>query len=144
MAKGSERKTEMAVIQLVRKSNGGRSTGSQSDLRVYATRETPSKRGAVRYSIGLRVSESTMKRLRWLVGDYVSADFDDEAKTWTVRRVADKKGNALSGQGKGGKSATVRFAVEQSQLAIFGLDVGEGYDSQLIDDDGDCAVFAAK
>jgi hypothetical protein len=85
-----------------------------------------------------------MKRLRWIVGDHVSALFDDEAKTWTVRRVADRKGNALSGQGRTGGSGTVRFAVEEPQLAVFGLVGGEGYDANLVSDDGDCAVFAVQ
>ena len=134
----------MAVIELVRKAKGGRPTGTQSDLRVYATRETGRKGSPGRFSVGLRVSGATMKRLRWIVGDHVSALFDDEAKTWTVRRVADRKGNALSGQGRTGGSGTVRFAVEEPQLAVFGLVGGEGYDANLVSDDGDCAVFAVQ
>jgi hypothetical protein len=84
-----------------------------------------------------------MKRLRWIIGDNVSASYDNEALTWSLRRVADSKGNTLSGQGKNGGSGTVRFAVEESQLAAFRLEIGGGYDANLISDDGDCAVFKA-
>ncbi|MEY3203922.1 MAG: hypothetical protein RLZZ21_253 [Planctomycetota bacterium] len=132
----------MAVIELMRKSKGGRVACAQSDLRVYFTRETSKTRP--RFSVGLRVSEQVMKRLRWIVGDHVSAAYDNEAKTWSIRRVADRKGNALSGQGKKGGSGTVRFAVDESQMEAFGIEVGDGYDAELVSDDGDLAVFMAK
>lgn len=134
----------MAVIELMRKAKGGRPTGTKSDLRVYVTREKGRPGSAGRFSIGLRVSETCMKRLRWIIGDHVSASFDDEAVTWTLRRVADRKGNALSAQGKNRGAATVRFAVEESHMPTFGLEVGEGYDATLTSDEGDCAVFSVK
>lgn len=134
----------MAVIELVRKAQGGRSTTIGSDLRVYATRETDKKGRSRRYSVGLRVSGETMKRLRWIIGDHVKAVFDDAVKTWTVRRVSAKEGNALSGQGRNSGCGTVRFAVDESALSVFGLVGGEGYDAELLSDEGDCAVFAVK
>ena len=109
----------MAVIELVRKSRGGRVGSVKSDLRVYCTKETvkPGSKSRARFSVGLRVSEATMKRLRWIMGDRVSASYDNEALTWSIRRVSDRKGNALSGQGKNRGSGTVRFAVAETQLA---------------------------
>jgi hypothetical protein len=141
-----KRNNVMAVIELVRKSKGGRSGGTKSDLRVYCTREKsrPGSKAKVRYSVGLRLSCAVMKRLRWILGDRVSAAFDDEAMTWTLRRVSDRSGNALSGQGRNRGDGTVRFAVEESQLDRFALDIGGGYDAVLAADDGDSAVFSAK
>ncbi len=136
----------MAVIELVRKSRGGRVGSVKSDLRVYCTKETvkPGSKSRARFSVGLRVSEATMKRLRWIMGDRVSASYDNEALTWSIRRVSDRKGNALSGQGKNRGSGTVRFAVDETQLAAFGLELGCGYDADFISDDLDCAVFKVK
>ncbi len=133
----------MAVISLVRKSHG-RSASGASDLRVYATAERKKSGEPSRYSIGLRVSEPCMKRLRWILGDHVSAEFDDEAMTWTLRRVSDEQGNCLSGQGKNGGSGTVRFAVDESQMRTFGLSLGEGYDASLASEDQGIAVFSIK
>lgn len=128
----------MAVIELCRKSRGGRGVGPKSDLRVYATREHGSKK---RFSVGIRLSETVMRRLRWLVGDLVRASFDDTTATWTVKRVADKTGNSLSGQGRKDGAGTVRFAVDQGDLSVFGLTGDEGYDCSLVDADGDSATF---
>lgn len=133
----------MAVISLMRKSHG-RSAGQASDLRVYATAERDKSGAPSRYSIGLRVSEACMKRLRWILGDHVSAEFDDEAMTWTLRRVSDEQGNCLSGQGRNGGSGTVRFAVDESQMRAFGLRCGDGYDASLSSEDQGVAVFAIK
>ena len=128
----------MAVIELCRKSKGGRSNGPKSDLRVYTTRESGPSR---RFSIGLRINETVMRRLRWLVGDYVRASFDDSAMTWTIKRVADKTGNRLSGQGRNNGDGTVRFAIERSDMEAFGLTGDEGYDCSLLDADSDSATF---
>lgn len=131
----------MAVIELVRKCRGGRAPGIKSDLRVYATRE---KRNQHRISIGIRVSESVMKRLRWIVGDLVRASFDDAKREWSLRRVSDKTGNRLSGQGRTDGAGTVRFACDASDLSVFCLDGDEGYDCRFISCDGDVAVFRAE
>jgi len=133
----------MAVISLVRRSHG-RTGGQASDLRVYATAERNKAGLPCRYSVGIRVSESCMKRLRWIIGDRVTADFDDEAMTWTVRRVTEGHGNCLSGQGKSGGSGTVRFAIEESQMKQFGLKYGDGYDCEFVSEDSGAAVFAVK
>ena len=129
----------MAVIELARKTRGGHARGAKSDLRVYATRENSKKRG--RWSLGIRVSEATMKRLRWILGDFVAASFNDETQSWTLCRVSDRTGNALSGQGKKTGSGTVRFAIDESHLGPFGLDSGEGYDCVLVSSDTEAAVF---
>lgn len=128
----------MAVIELCRKSRGGRAPGPKSDLRVYATQE---KGRNGRSCIGIRVHESVMKRMRWIVGDYVRASFDDSANTWSLRRVTDQTGNRLSDQGRKDGVGTVRFAVEEPELYVFGLESGSGYDCTLIECDGEVAVF---
>lgn len=128
----------MAVIELCRKSRGGRAPGPKSDLRVYHTRE----RGPNgRFSVGIRVSENVMRRLRWIVGDYVRAAFDDTSKTWSLRRVTDDTGNRLSGQGRKDGAGTVRFAVDEDALAVFGLNGDAGYDCTLVEGDGEAALF---
>jgi hypothetical protein len=111
---------------------------------VYATSEKNKTGEPIRYSVGLRVSESCMKRLRWIIGDHVAADFDNEAMTWTLRRVSDQQGNCLSGQGKNGGSGTVRFAVDESELQTLGLSLGQGYDGSLKSEDQGAAVFAIE
>lgn len=127
----------MPVFELVRKSSS-RGPGPKSDLRVFATKESGSKG---RSSVGIRVSEPAMKRLRWLVGDFVTASFDDASFTWTIRRVADERGNRLSGQGKKDGCGTVRFAVDESDLPSLSLSLGSGYDCVLVSCDGESAVF---
>ena len=128
----------MAVIDLCRRSRGGRPSGAKSDVRVYAAKEKGSKK---RFSIGVRLSDTVMRRLRWIVGDLVRASFDDTSMTWTLRRVADKTGNRLSGQGRKDGAGTVRFCVDASQLSALGLDGDEGYDCTLVNADGDSASF---
>jgi hypothetical protein len=128
----------MAVIELFRKSRGGRASGPKSDLRVYSTTES----GGNRYSIGIRVSAEVMKRMRWLVGDYVRASFDDATMEWSLRRVADESGNRLSSQGrKAGGDGTVRFAVDADGLKRFGLAPHAGYDCSLVSAGNDSACF---
>ena len=61
--------------------------------------------------------------------------------TWTLRRVADKTGNRLSGQGRKDGAGTVRFAVDSGDLSVFGLDGDSGYDCELVSSDGDSASF---
>lgn len=131
----------MAVIELCRKSKGGRAAGPKSDLRVYVTKETGGKQ---RFSVGIRVSETVMKRLRWLVGDYVKASFDDATMVWTLVRVADESGNRLSGQGRKDGAGTVRFAVEDHHLTAFGLSEEPGYNAALFSADGDSASFKVE
>jgi len=126
----------MAVIELCRRSKGGRRPTEKSDLRVYASQES----GADRFSVGLRVNGTLMKRMRWLVGDLVRATFDDSNMTWSVRRVADQTGNRLSAGGKKSGDATVRFAIERDLLASFALSEGGAYDCSLVETDGDVAV----
>ena len=128
----------MAVIELCRKSRGGRAHGRKSDVRVYCTRE---KRKKPTVAIGIRLNETVMRRLRWIVGDFVRASFDDSSMTWTLRRVADKTGNRLSGQGRGDGAGTVRFSVDGEDLTAFGLDGDEGYDCSLVASDSESATF---
>lgn len=127
----------MAVIELTRRANGRQGSKTKSDLRVYGVSE---KKG--RMSVGLRVSDSCMKRIGWSVGDRVTASFDDETHTWTIQKATDrKKGNALSGHSKGGGSGTVRFVIERMQFAPLRLNGTEGYDAYLVSFDADRATF---
>lgn len=129
----------MAVIELARKSKGGVRMSDASDLRVYCTTESAKKGG--RHSIGIRVRNSVMKRLRWMIGDKVVAKFDDERKTWTVERVTDGTGNALSSQGHNEGHGTVRFACDSLVADRCGLTNGGGYDCRMISSDEKRAVF---
>lgn len=131
----------MPVFDLERISRGGgRSPGPLSDLRVYGCRERDGT-----CSIGLRVSGATMKRMRWMQGDSVVAQFDSDAMCWTIRRVPDaghgKKGNKLSGCGRETKTGTVRFSVNTELLAHAGLVAGSGYDCKMTSSEGDAAKF---
>jgi hypothetical protein len=121
----------MAVIQLRRKSGGGRPAGEKSDVRVYVT----SRRGKPQsgLNLGVRLSHTVLKRVRWLNGDSVTLGYDESSDTWTMRRVTDNSGNALSQQGKNGGDLTVRYAIEPDHVAQFGLDVHRGADCHVID-----------
>jgi hypothetical protein len=133
----SKEERVMAGFVLGRKSHGGGRGRDMSDLRVFASGESDGT-----FSIGLRVSESVMKRMRWLHGDSVVASFDDEGMVWTIRRVADsKKGNRLSNCGRTTSHGTVRFTAVEEWLAQAGLSAGDGYDCKLKSSDGESASF---
>jgi hypothetical protein len=135
----------MAIIELARKGRTCRIGSSVAALRVYAVddkHEVVHKK--TRFQVALRVSSAAMRKLKWIAGDRVTALFDDENRTWTLTRVSDRNGNALSGKGKKTGTATVRFSVTRDQLSAFGLREGEGYDADLVSDEGDAGVFAVK
>lgn len=131
----------MAIIQLRRRSPGGRGTrGKRSDICVWASRKTDGKRE--RFCVGLRVELSVLKRLRWMDDDCVTIDFDSGSGVWYMRRVDDDSGNCLSQQGKNGEYLTVRFTVDKSQLSVFGI--GEdmkGYACDIVDIGVDTVSF---
>jgi hypothetical protein len=132
------KETAMTVIEFKRKAHGGRKTGGKSDLRVYSCKESG---GEDRFSVGLRVGASAMKRMRWLVGDFVTVAFDDSAMQWTITRVSDNAGNKLSRQGRDTGDATVRFRIDKDQLSRVGLVEGSGYDCTLVSSESESAVF---
>ena len=130
----------MSVLEFTRLSRGrARKPGPMSDLRVFPTLNTKDRR----IGFGIRVGAEIMKKMRWLEGDFVTARFDNELMTWTIRRVTDSRvGNKLSSGGKKGASATVRFCVVTQDLSPICLtEGGEGYDCKLISSEADCAVF---
>lgn len=130
----------MSVIEFTRLAKGGpRAAGPMSDLRVFPTVNTKDRR----IGFGIRVSAEIMKKMRWLEGDFVTARFDNELMTWTIRRVTDSRiGNKLSSGGKKAASATVRFCMVSQDLGPICLTAGaEGYDCKLLSSEADCAVF---
>ena len=115
----------MGIIQLRRSARGGRRPGDQlTDVRVFATGS-----GAKRVAVGIRFGESLLARMRWIDGDKVTADFNEDLMEWTCARTNNNgEGNALSSGGKKSVSLTVRFTVRPQSLSSFGLETGSGYD----------------
>lgn len=132
----------MAVIQLRRRSGGRRGLGEMSEFRLYITRKKADSHGGL--ALGVRVSQSVLRKVRWLAGDLVTLDFDPSTDTFTMRRVTDESGNALSGLGKDGTSLTVRYAVEPEHVTLFGIDPSRGCDCDVVTVTGDAVLFKRK
>jgi hypothetical protein len=129
----------MAVIELRRRCGGRTGPGRKSDFRVFMTKKKADSQSG--FALGVRVSESVLKKVRWLEGDNVTVDFDSSTDTFTMRRVTDDSGNALSGQGKDGRALTVRYVVDQENVSLFGVDPGKGCDCELVTVTGDAVLF---
>jgi len=88
------------------------------------------------------VSAAILKRVRWIAGDFVTLDYDDGTSTFTMRRVDDTDGNALSEKGgnKGGM-LTVRYSIDANAVPQLGLECGHGYDCDLVAVSGDSVLF---
>lgn len=120
----------MAVIQLRRKA-GGHRRGEKSDVRIYVTSRKGKPQSGL--NLGVRLSNDVLKRVRWLNGDSVTLDYDESTDAWTMRRVTDNSGNALSQQGKNGGDLTVRYAIEPHHVVQFGLDVHRSAECHVMD-----------
>ena len=77
-----------------------------------------------REALSVRVHQDVMKRLRWIIGDYVTLRFADESATQIILDRVDGPGNfgmRLCGdKKKSNVHGTVRFAADKSLLnAIF-------------------------
>mgnify|MGYP003338722832 FL=1 len=102
----------MTVISLRRRDTGGGRT-SKADCMIsrYAA-----KGGHRLPCVGFRFTLDMVKRLGWMIGDYIACDFENKDGTgvWTVTRVAGPKqgGIALSRNNKANTCAA-KFTLEE-------------------------------
>lgn len=100
-----------------------------------------------RESLSVRLHEDVLRRLRWMLGDYVMLKpGDNDGKQWIVCRVAGPKegGMKLSRSGdKAANSATVRFTIDSSVLDHIFKDGERYFTATLCDSTGTEAVFLA-
>lgn len=107
-----------------RKTTRGRGVSADGDLLVSRVKEGGKD---IRHALSLRVHSDVMKKLRWIIGDFVTLKLrldDDEATQIVLTRVDGPKqfGMRLCGDPKhGGGHGTIRFSATQEQLdEIFG------------------------
>jgi len=111
----------------------GESRGRGSHRCVHADRITVSlaKAGGNRTSLAIGVSEETMKKVRWVIGDRVTMDLDIEEHIVTIRRVVSTSDEAswkLSNRNGGKKadgvvaSATLKISVTPVVIKALNLE----------------------
>lgn len=100
-----------------------------------------------RESLSLRLHEDVLRRLRWMLGDFVQLKpVGDEGKQWIVCRVPGPKdgGMKLSRSGdKASNSATVRFSIDTKVLDHIFKNGDRFFTATLCDSTGTEAVFLA-
>jgi hypothetical protein len=100
-----------------------------------------------REALSVRLHGDVLRRLRWMLGDYVTLKAGDkDGKQWIVCRVAGPKdgGMKLSRSGdKTSHSATTRFAVDAAVLNQIFKEGERYFTATLCDSTGTDAVFLA-
>ena len=123
-----------------RAGGGGKSIGG--DIYVSAVHAGKDRS---RYAICARLSGDTLRRLRWMLGDKVTFDFQREADTdiWTFSRVTggDPEGLKISDNGLDSGCGSVRTSCDfETMKSIFTGDK-RGYTGTLVEHDNRRAVF---
>lgn len=131
----------MTVVQLRRRSTGAART-SECDCLVSRYAATGGHRLP---SVGFRFTLAMVKRLGWMVGDYVICDFQKTGSTgeWTMSRVAGAKqgGIALSRNNKASTCAA-KFTLEEAVIATLFPEGSDFVEATLMQHDRNVAVFA--
>lgn len=100
-----------------------------------------------RESLSVRLHEDVLRRLRWMLGDFVQLKpVGNDGKQWIVCRVAGPKdgGMKLSRSGdKAANSATVRFSISTEVLNHIFKNGERYFTATLCDSTGTEAVFLA-
>lgn len=112
----------LTEIVFGRKTTRERGAIADGDLLVSRVKEGGKD---IRHALSVRVHSDVMKKLRWIIGDFVTLRFGDEAATQIIlNRVDGPKqfGLRLCGDPKkGGGHGTIRFSATEEQLDhIFG------------------------
>jgi hypothetical protein len=123
-----------------RSKRGGHSTPTASCDALFSR----VKENNDRESLSIRIHQDVMRRLRWMLGDYVMLRPEDNGQKWVVYRVPGPKEGGLKLSRSGEKSsqhATVRFSVEKDVLEeIFKTD-DRYFTATLCDSQGNEAIF---
>ena len=92
----------------------------------------------------LRMHADVMKRLRWIIGDYVLLKPDDDGKTWVVERVSGPKNGGLkitTASGKSSQHGRVSFTVDAEVLNEIFSNGETSFTATLCDSNGNAATF---
>ncbi len=122
-----------------RSAGGNGSATATSDLLLSRISE---HRG--RESMTVRIHSDVMKRLRWIVGDYIVLKPDDEGQKWVVERVSGPKQQGLkitTASGKASQHGRVSFTVDGDVLNQVFPGGETSFTATMCDSSGNQAVF---
>lgn len=123
-----------------RRAAGGKgSVTANSDLLVSRVAENKG-----RESMTIRLHSDVMRRLRWIVGDYVILRPEDDGQKWIIERVSGAKHGGLkitSASGKSSQHGRVSFTVDADVLNEVFPGEETSFTATLCDSGGNEAVF---
>lgn len=123
-----------------RRSPGG-SGGATANSDLLITRVSENKG---RESMTIRIHADVMRRLRWIVGDYIVLKPEDDGQKWVVERVSGPKQQGLkitTASGKSSQHGRVNFTVDCNVLDEVFTDNSTCFTATLCDSNGNEAVF---
>jgi hypothetical protein len=91
-----------------------------------------------------RIHSDVMKRLRWIVGDYIVLKPDDEGQKWVLERVNGPKQQGLkitTASGKASQHGRVSFTVDGDVLDQVFVGGETSFTATMCDSSGNQAVF---
>lgn len=118
---------------------GNGAMSATSDLLVSRIAE---HRG--RESMTIRLHADVMRRLRWIVGDYVILKPEDDGEKWVIERVSGPKHQGLkitTASGKSSQHGRVSFTVDADVLDKVFPNGHTSFTATLCDSSGNEAVF---
>ncbi|NBW15389.1 MAG: hypothetical protein EBR82_46075 [Caulobacteraceae bacterium] len=97
-----------------------------------------------RECLSMRLHGDVMRRLRWMMGDYVRLRPEDDGQKWVVERVSGPKQGGMKITSASGKSyghGNVRFTVDAEVLNEVFRDHGSSFTATMCDSNGNEATF---
>ena len=122
-----------------RSAGGNGSSTASSDLLVSRIAE---QKG--RASMTVRIHSDVMRRLRWIVGDYIVLKLEDDGQKWVIQRVSGPKQQGLkitTASGKASQHGRVSFTVDESVLNEVFPDGDTSFTATMCDSSGNEAIF---
>ncbi|NBW20017.1 MAG: hypothetical protein EBR82_69810 [Caulobacteraceae bacterium] len=92
----------------------------------------------------VRIHGDVMRRLRWIVGDYIVLKPEDDGQKWVLERVGGPKQHGLkitSASGKSSQHGRVSFTVDGDVLNQVFADESTSFTATLCESNGNEAVF---
>jgi hypothetical protein len=122
-----------------RSAGGANAATATSDLLVSRISE---HRG--RESMTVRLHSDVMRRLRWIVGDYIILKPEDDGQKWVIQRVSGPKQQGLkitTASGKNSQHGRVSFTVDGRVLDEVFSSGEASFTATMCDSSGNEAVF---
>ena len=122
-----------------RSAGGNGSATASSDLLLSRIAE---QKG--RASMTVRIHSDVMRRLRWIVGDYIVLKLEDDGQKWVIQRVSGPKQQGLkitTASGKASQHGRVSFTVDESVLNEVFPDGDTSFTATMCDSSGNEAIF---